>query len=271
MKSHIRNADYTKEYNRKQILRFLVSTPLSRADLARKTGLTRAAISIITDELLQSGLIQGKNPRLLARELTKKFDVSVTNAERLMRTELARVQTEAQRQSFERNGFEEYEFIANGGCCDICAALNGKHFKVAKMMPGENAPPMHPYCRCSTAAYEDSKEYKAWLKHLEKGGTTEEWAAVKQKALTNIVKGDIISAGAVTGALNNKNDPEGLKRQAHAEKYYLSMRNSEKEDIVSAISKNSSIDSAIVSKMFEHLIINQYDLGQGGRLECSRL
>ena len=75
MKSHIRNADYTKEYNRKQILRFLVSTPLSRADLARKTGLTRAAISIITDELLQSGLIyempsvsaqKGRSPTPLA-------------------------------------------------------------------------------------------------------------------------------------------------------------------------------------------------------------
>ena len=46
-------------------------------------------------KLLQSGLIQGKNPRVLARELKKKFGVSTANAERLMRTELARVQTEA--------------------------------------------------------------------------------------------------------------------------------------------------------------------------------
>ena len=62
-----------------------------------------------------------------------------------MRTELARVQTEAQKQSMEKNGFEEYTFIANGGCCDICQGINGKHFKIAKMMPGENAPPMHPF------------------------------------------------------------------------------------------------------------------------------
>ena len=125
--------------------------------------------------LLQSGLIQGKNPRVLARELKKTFETSTYNAERLMRTELARVQTEAQKQSFERNGFTEYEFIVNGGCCDICAGLSGKHFKVAKMMPGENAPPMHPHCRCSTAAYEDSAEYEAWLNYLDKGGTTEEF------------------------------------------------------------------------------------------------
>ena len=125
--------------------------------------------------LLQTGLIQGQNPRRLATHLRKRFGVSQSNAERLMITELARVQTEAQKQSFERNGFEEYTFLALGNACPICKALDEKHFKVAKMMPGENAPPMHPYCRCSIAAYEDSEDYDAWLDFLDKGGTTEEW------------------------------------------------------------------------------------------------
>ena len=132
------------------------------------------------DKVLQQGLIQGKNPRVLAREIKQKFEASTSNAERLMRTELARVQTEAQKQSFERNGFDMYEFIVNGGCCDICAGLSGKHFKVAKMMPGKNAPPVHPHCRCSTAAWEDSKEYNAWLNYLEQGGTTEQWEKLKK-------------------------------------------------------------------------------------------
>lgn len=95
---------------------------------------------------LQSGLIQGKNPRELARTIRQKFDVQVSNAERLMRTELARVQTDAQKRSMEENGFEEYEFIANGHCCPICDALDGKHFNLRDLMPGKNAPPMHPNC-----------------------------------------------------------------------------------------------------------------------------
>ena len=125
--------------------------------------------------LLQTGLIQGQNPRRLATHLRKRFGVSQSNAERLMITELARVQTEAQKQSFERNGFEEYEFIALGSACEICKELDGKHFEVKKMMPGENAPPMHPNCRCSVAAWMDDKEYDEWLDYLDKGGTTEEW------------------------------------------------------------------------------------------------
>ena len=42
------------------------------------------------------------------------------------------------------------------------------------MLTGENAPPMHLWCRCSTAAYMDGKEYEDWLDFLDKGGTTEE-------------------------------------------------------------------------------------------------
>ncbi|PWL49152.1 MAG: hypothetical protein DBY39_01730 [Clostridiales bacterium] len=132
--------------------------------------------------LLQSGMIQGKNPRVLARELKNAFNTSTYDAERLMRTELARVQTEAEKQSFKRNGFTLYEFIANSGCCDICQSKDGKHFKVENMMPGENAAPMHPHCRCSAAPWEDSEEYEAWLDYLDKGGTTEQWNA-KDKAI----------------------------------------------------------------------------------------
>lgn len=141
-------------------------------------------------KILQTGLIRGKNPRAIAKDLRKYWygadpktnGGAVYCMERLMRTELARVQTEAQKQSFERNGFDQYIFIVNGGCCPICEALKDKHFPVAKMMPGENAPPMHPNCRCSVAAYSDRAEYEAWLDYLESGGTTEEWEAMKQRA-----------------------------------------------------------------------------------------
>lgn len=140
-------------------------------------------------KLLQQGLIQGKGARAITKDLRKYLIGDKTgkgatyNVERLMRTELARVQTEAQKQSFERNGFDKYMFIVNGGCCPICEGVAKKNdgiYAVAKMMPGTNAPPMHPHCRCSTAAYEDSKEYEAWLDNLANGGTTEEWNNLKR-------------------------------------------------------------------------------------------
>lgn len=125
-------------------------------------------------KLLQTGLIQGKNPRTLARHLTKLFGVSRENAERLMITELSRVQAEAQKQSYIRNGFDEYEFIAEPTACPICRSLDGKHFKVSKMMPGENAHPMHPNCHCSVAAYMDDELYEEWLNSYKEHGLSYE-------------------------------------------------------------------------------------------------
>lgn len=157
--------------------------------------------------LLQTGLIQGQNPRRLATHLRKRFGVSQSNAERLMITELARVQTEAQKQSFERNGFEEYAFLALGDACPICKALDEKHFKVEKMMPGTNAPPMHPRCRCSVAAYEDSEDYEAWLDFLDKGGTTGEWNKLKKT-------GKSVAKGSGSGIIKSqkKSVYEGIPR-----------------------------------------------------------
>ena len=166
-------------------------------------------------ELLRTGLIRGKNPRALAKDLNKMFfgaDPKKSGgykycAERLMRTELARVQTEAQKQSFMRNGFDKYIFIVNGGCCSICAGLSNKDFDVAKMMPGENAPPMHPHCRCSTAAWEDSKEYEEWLDYLDKGGSSKSFDNLKNlvtKIESNPKKALEISGNSDIILLNNK-------------------------------------------------------------------
>ena len=96
--------------------------------------------------LLSTGLIQGRNPRELARTLRKKVKSSEYNANRLMITEMARVQTEAQHRSFEENGFDQYTFHSLGTACPHCLAINGKHFDMKDMQPGVNAPPMHPNC-----------------------------------------------------------------------------------------------------------------------------
>lgn len=168
-------------------------------------------------KLLQSGMIQGKNSRQLAKDLRKYYygpeylkngkKGAVYNTERLMRTELARVQTEAQKQAYIKEGTEEYKFMALGDACDICMAINGKSFKVKDMMPGENAPPLHPHCRCTTVS-DDSKgreELDALLDFVSKGGTEADWNRLKsiEKSLVN----GIISVGGRGQAPSSKRIP----------------------------------------------------------------
>lgn len=121
--------------------------------------------------VLSNALIQGKNPREFIPLIRKKFDVSRCNAERLLRTEIARAQTQAQIESYEANGIDEYEYIACSlkDLCPLCKEMDGKTFKLKDMEIGENAPPMHPNCHCATAPHSDRKEYEKWLDGLANG------------------------------------------------------------------------------------------------------
>lgn len=121
--------------------------------------------------VLSNALIQGKNPREFIPQIRKKFDVSRCNAERLLRTEIARVQTQAQAESYEANGIDEYEYIACSlkDVCPLCKEMDGKVFKLKDMEIGENAPPMHPNCHCALAPHSDRKEYEKWLDGLANG------------------------------------------------------------------------------------------------------
>lgn len=201
-------------------------------------------------KLLQSGLIRGKNPRVLAKEIRKKFGASKHNAERLMRTELARVQTAAQKKSYEENGFEEYEFIANHDCCPICAGLDGKHFKVKDMMPGKNASPMHPHCRCASAPYEDDDEYEAWLDYLDKGGTTEEWEKHGKTSWRKQTGGK-----DVTGGKWYEPYDKNSKKDEDASKAYrkISRRND-----ISTIAKNSGFSAEDIKQIKRHIFYNKH-------------
>ena len=53
-----KNSAYTKQYNRRRMLGLLRQRPTSRAELSRAMGLTRAAISLIADELIAEGIIR---------------------------------------------------------------------------------------------------------------------------------------------------------------------------------------------------------------------
>lgn len=150
------------------------------ARLSERIWLQQDLLRFQLEGLLTDGILQGKNPRVLARELKKKFNTTTYNCQRLMRTELARVQIGAQQAEYEENDVEEFEFIANSTACPICAELDGKHFKVKDLKIANNAPPMHPNCMCSTAPYQDEAEWDAKQNFISNGGSSKEWDKLSQ-------------------------------------------------------------------------------------------
>src|SRR5699024_10815771 len=76
------------------------------------------------DKLLHRGVVQGKHPRELARELRRTIESSVYNSERLLRTETARIQADIFTDSAKQLGIEQYVIIAEPDACDECRALD---------------------------------------------------------------------------------------------------------------------------------------------------
>lgn len=99
----------------------------------------------LNEELVHC-VITGKTSSQLKGLLQERFSVSYNNADMLVRTELAHIQTQAAQQRYKDYGIEEVEVLADKDerQCEICGKLHGKRYPVNAQMPV----PAHPRCRC---------------------------------------------------------------------------------------------------------------------------
>lgn len=103
-------------------------------------GSVERAKNTITD-----GIIRGRNPRVVARELRSQLRAPYYRAERIARTEMMRAYREATRQSYIKSGVVTgWRWDASlGGCCGACAGMHGTFHPLDEEMES------HPNCRCA--------------------------------------------------------------------------------------------------------------------------
>ena len=146
--------------------------------------------------MLRRSIIQGANPTDMIGRLRSQFNVSKHEAKRLLVTEASRVQGDVQLDAIEQAGYDEYMYISEPTACDICKQLDGKHFKIKDREVGVNFYPMHPYCKCSSAAYYDSEQLDKEIAEYR-----------KERGLDNNLqddnKGDIIKGESVFDKMSN--------------------------------------------------------------------
>ena len=122
---------------------------------------TEKLVETLNDELMNC-VITGKKPSELTKKLQERFDVSYSQANTLVKTEVAHIQTQSAAQRYKDYGLERYEFLGRDehdiGCA--CKKLDGKIFAFKDMRVGVNAPPMHPNCRCAIAPVVDKEMEK---------------------------------------------------------------------------------------------------------------
>ena len=105
------------------------------------------------NRLFADGLAQGRNPRVVAREMEKTITgISKTRAVRLARTEIVHAYAEGQLDSFEKLGISDVGIMAEWSTaeddrvCPQCQALEGQ---VMEVKEARGLIPLHPNCRCA--------------------------------------------------------------------------------------------------------------------------
>ncbi|MCD0434327.1 minor capsid protein [Lacticaseibacillus paracasei subsp. paracasei] len=116
------------------------------------------------DELLTAATIQGQSPLKIARKLRGQVAETVNNhryvTERIARTESARIQTQAQLDSFNKFGYDYCKWVAEPSACDVCKEISEGGRAGRGIYRVDDVPdiPVHPNCRCSIAAYAPDAE-----------------------------------------------------------------------------------------------------------------
>lgn len=121
---------------------------------------TGALASSVKDELLVS-LMTGRSVRDTSKAIAERFGAGQNNARRLVRTESAFFHNQMELLSYEEADIEKYIFVAvlDKRTSRICQEHDNQVYDRDKATPGVNYPPMHPWCRSTTVAYDEDADY----------------------------------------------------------------------------------------------------------------
>ncbi len=124
-------------------------------------GNTQKLVKELHTELTQC-IIRGESPKKAAERLAKTMNVSMANAERLIMTEMAAIDSQARYEAYKEMNVEQYEIVAtlDSKTSEICQDMDNKVFNLDDWQIGVTAPPFHVRCRTSTAPSVDTKYQK---------------------------------------------------------------------------------------------------------------
>ena len=259
-----------------------------------KNGAPNKALQAAYNELLEA--VQKGNEKAIE----KAVEVAVNEksryvAERITRTEMARAWADGFIAKMKTDAdivAVKFKLSSRHPVFDICDmyAKADMYGLGAGIYPKDKLPPLpvHPHCLCryveviegEVDMQQQRNQVKEagnkWLNSLPESRRAqvlgrkglkawedgEDWRKfMRGYAGLREVKGRI--SGAINGALNSKNDPDGRRRAMHAEIYYEARRNNGLKAFVNKIHKNTGYSKKRLESIYNHVFINEYDLADG--------
>lgn len=159
----------------KETLKDIITYPWSGKNFSQRIWKNRDLLSEVVKEEITQMVIRGESLKKIANRVSQKMDSSYENAIRLVQTEHSHFMSEADKKAYESQGVDKYQFLATlqDNTCKRCRNIDMKVYLIKDAKEGENYPPLHPRCRCTTIPYFLYKEGETRTARLPKGKTYE--------------------------------------------------------------------------------------------------
>ncbi len=141
-----------------RLLKQILSYPWSGKHYSEALWGNTDQLAALTRRELTLGFMAGSSVDKMAKEIDDVMGRGRYAAQRLVRTEASYFANQGQLLAYQDAGVEKYRFL--GGGCEICQRLNGQVFPISEAKAGENLPPIHPNCKCTTVAAYDIPVFK---------------------------------------------------------------------------------------------------------------
>lgn len=132
-------------------------------------GNNQKLVKELHTELTQC-IIRGESPTKATQRLAKIMNVSMSNAQRLVMTEMAAIDAQARYEAYKEMNIGQYEIVAtlDSKTSEICQNMDNKEFNLNDWQIGVTAPPFHVRCRSTTAPSIDTN-YQKNMERIARG------------------------------------------------------------------------------------------------------
>lgn len=127
----------------------VVSAPWSGKPYSKRIWTDKRKLGRTIKSTIESGVHRGLSIDKLSKMVEDNMHAGLSNARRLVRTEMNHVQNQAALDSIKRSGMKYFRFIAtlDRRTSATCRAHDGHVYPIDEASIGGNVPPLHPNCR----------------------------------------------------------------------------------------------------------------------------
>lgn len=137
----------------------ILRTPWSGKNYSERIWKDMQKLESTIQDVVTQGIHRGLSAQKMTQKVMERMNVSQSNAERLVRTEMNYAQNQAALEGIKDAGLMYYCFVAvmDRRTTPICREHDGEVFPVEEARAGSNVPPLHPRCRSTIIASLDEE------------------------------------------------------------------------------------------------------------------